>query len=160
MEALRLGAAQVLDMEVEDLQLLVVGQPGGRGLSLLLYDPMPGGSGLLDQMRDRWQEVTAAAERVVADCPSLCQSACVDCLLHFRNSYYHRHLKRLTALDRLRPETQISCSRIAVPTLSSEVIGEIGVVLLPRVASPPGPAAHRPKQPFWAVRDALVCVSA
>ena len=102
MEALRLGAAEVLDMEVEDLQLLAIGQPGGRGLSLLVYDPMPGGSGLLDQMRDRWPEVTAAAKRVVADCPSLCQSACVDCLLHFRNSYYHRHLNRLTALDRLQ----------------------------------------------------------
>ena len=66
MEALRLGAAEVLDMEVEDLQLLVVGQPGGRGLSLLLYDPMPGGSGLLDQMRDRWQEVTAIARLCVS----------------------------------------------------------------------------------------------
>ena len=88
-----LGAAEVLDMEVEDLQLLAIGQPGGRGLSLLLYDPMPGGSGLLDQMRDRWPEVTAAAKRVVADCPSLCQSACVDCLLHFRNSYYPRRLR-------------------------------------------------------------------
>ena len=38
-------AADVLDMEVEDLQLLAVGQPGGRGVPLLLYDPMPGGSG-------------------------------------------------------------------------------------------------------------------
>lgn len=101
MEALRLGAAEVLDMEVEDLQLLAIGQPGGRGLSLLLYDPMPGGSGLLDQMKERWQEVVAAAMRVVADCPSRCQSACVDCLLHFRNSYYHRYLNRHTALDRL-----------------------------------------------------------
>jgi hypothetical protein len=101
MEALRLGAADVLDMEVEDLQLLAIGQPGGRGLSLLIYDPMPGGSGLLDQMKERWPEVVAAAKRVTADCPSLCQSACVDCLLHFRNSYYHRYLNRHIALDRL-----------------------------------------------------------
>jgi ATP-dependent helicase YprA (DUF1998 family) len=107
MEALRLGAADVLDMEVEDLQLLAVGQPGGRGVNLLLYDPMPGGSGLLDQMRDRWSEVVTAATRVVADCPSLCQSACVDCLLHFRNSYYHRYLNRHTALDRLNEYGEI-----------------------------------------------------
>jgi len=52
--ALRLGAADVLDMEVEDLQLLAVGQPGGREVALLLYDPMPGGSGLLDQMKECW----------------------------------------------------------------------------------------------------------
>jgi hypothetical protein len=101
MEALRLGATEVLDMEVEDLQLLPIGQPGGGGLSVLLYDPMPGGSGLLDQLKDRWPEVVEAAKRVVADCPSLCESACVDCLLHFRNSYYHRHLNRHTAFDRL-----------------------------------------------------------
>jgi len=100
-EALRLGAAEVLDMEVEDLQLLAIGQPGGRGLSLLLYDPMPGGSGLLDQMKDRWPEVVRAAKRIVAECPSLCASACVDCLLHYRNSYYHPHLNRHTALERL-----------------------------------------------------------
>jgi len=101
MEALRIGASEVLDMEVEDLQLLPIAQPGGGGLSLLLYDPMPGGSGLLDQMRDRWPEVIKAAKTVVAECPALCESACVDCLLHFRNSYYHRHLNRHTALARL-----------------------------------------------------------
>src|ERR1019366_8819571 len=100
-EALRLGAEEVLDMQVEDLQLLAIGQPGGRGLSLLLYDPMPGGSGLLDQMKDRWPEVVRAARTIVAECPSLCASACVDCLLHYRNSYYHQHLNRHTALDRL-----------------------------------------------------------
>ncbi len=96
-----LGAADVLDMGIEDLQLLAIGQPGGKGLNLLLYDPMPGGSGLLDQMKARWPEVVAAGKRVVAECPSLCQSACVDCLPHFRNSYYHKHLNRHTALDRL-----------------------------------------------------------
>ncbi|MEQ1948806.1 MAG: DEAD/DEAH box helicase [Bryobacteraceae bacterium] len=101
MEALRMGASEVLDMEIEDLQLLAVAQAGGRGLSLLLYDPMPGGSGLLDQMIARWPEVILAARRLVEDCPAQCRSACVDCLLHFRNSYYHRHLNRQTAWDRL-----------------------------------------------------------
>jgi ATP-dependent helicase YprA (DUF1998 family) len=100
LEALRMGASDVLDMEIEDLQLLAVAQAGGLGLSLLLYDPMPGGSGILDQMIDRWPEVVAAAQRLVEECPSQCQSACVDCLLRFRNAYYHRYLNRLTALDR------------------------------------------------------------
>lgn len=100
MEALRMGASDVLDMEIEDLQLLAVAQAGGLGLSLLLYDPMPGGSGILDQMIARWSEVVAAARQLVEECPSKCQSACVDCLLRFRNAYYHRYLNRLTALDR------------------------------------------------------------
>jgi hypothetical protein len=101
MEALRMGASDVLDMEIEDVQILAVAQAGGQGLNMLLYDPMPGGSGILDQMIGRWPEVVAAARRLVEDCPSQCQSACVDCLLRFRNAYYHRHLNRLTALDRL-----------------------------------------------------------
>jgi hypothetical protein len=100
MEALRMGASEVLDMEIEDLQLLAVPQAGVQQVNLLLYDPMPGGSGILDQMIARWPEVVVAARRLVEECPSQCQSACVDCLLHFRNSYYHRHLNRLTALDR------------------------------------------------------------
>ena len=100
LEALRMGASDVLDMEIEDLQLLAVAQAGGQGLSLLLYDPMPGGSGILDQMIARWPEVVAAARRLVEECPSQCQSACVDCLLRFRNAYYHRYLNRLIASDR------------------------------------------------------------
>lgn len=100
MEALRIGASEVLDMEIEDLQLLAVGHAGGRGVSMLLYDPMPGGSGLLDQMIARWPEVVAAAKGLVEECPGQCRSACVDCLLHFRNAYYHRHLNRMTALER------------------------------------------------------------
>ena len=96
-----MGAADVLDMEIEDLQLLAVAQAGGDGLNLLLYDPMPGGSGILDQMIARWPEVVLAARHLVEECPSQCPSACVDCLLRFRNAYYHRHLNRLVALDRL-----------------------------------------------------------
>jgi hypothetical protein len=102
LEAIRRGAADVLDMEVEDLQLLAIGQAGGRELSLLLYDPMPGGSGLLDQMKERWSEVVIAAREVVSGCPSRCDSACIDCLLSFRNSYYHRHLNRHIALTCLQ----------------------------------------------------------
>src|SRR5262249_29948486 len=43
----------------------------------------------------------AAAKKLVSECPALCETACVDCLLHFRNSYYHQHLNRRTALDLL-----------------------------------------------------------
>lgn len=55
-EALRLGAQQVLEMELDDLQvLLLVGEDEKQ--DLFLYDPMPGGSGLLTQLLQRWREV-------------------------------------------------------------------------------------------------------
>lgn len=101
-EALRMGAAEVLDMELEDLQLLAIGRPGRPELDMLVYDPMPGGSGLLEQLVQRWDEVIEASLRVVEQCTSRCQSSCIDCLQNFRNAWYHPQLNRLIAADRLR----------------------------------------------------------
>jgi hypothetical protein len=101
-EALRVGAAQILDMELEDLQPLAIGRQGQATTDILLYDPMPGGSGLIDQVVLRWEEVVAAAREAMENCASACADSCVDCLQTFRNAYYHRHLNRHVALDRFR----------------------------------------------------------
>jgi len=53
-EALSLGASEVLEMEPEDLQVLVVAKTGVNTVDVTRHDPMPGGSGLLDQMIERW----------------------------------------------------------------------------------------------------------
>ncbi|HOY68954.1 MAG TPA: DEAD/DEAH box helicase [Candidatus Ozemobacteraceae bacterium] len=97
MEAMRMGAARVLDMEIEDLQLLAIGRPGENRLDILMYDPMPGGSGLLDQLVSRWQEVRLAALEIVENCPGACERACIDCLQTYRNRFYHEHLDRKKA---------------------------------------------------------------
>lgn len=102
MESLRQGAAEVLDMEISDLQVQVLGKPGVEDVDALLYDPMPGGSGLLEQMLTHWPDIVAAAVSLVEGCPSLCDTSCIDCLQHFRNSFYHDKLNRHTALDYFR----------------------------------------------------------
>ena len=102
LEALRFGAAQVLDMHSDDLQILVIGQTQKDAVDALLWDPMPGGSGLLERLRDRFPEVVRAALAMVENCPALCQSSCIDCLQTFRNAYYHRFLDRRKAGERLR----------------------------------------------------------
>ena len=102
LEALRFGAAGVLDMHLDDLQILVVGQVDRSQVNALLWDPMPGGSGLLDQLVERFEEVVQAAEAVVDGCASGCDHSCIDCLQTFRNGYYHKHLNRKTALECLR----------------------------------------------------------
>jgi hypothetical protein len=99
LEALRQGAARVLDMQEDDLQVLVMGKTGTEDADSLLYDPMPGGSGLLDQMIERWDEVIAAALEIARDCASDCDASCPDCLQRFRNAYYHRYLNRHTATE-------------------------------------------------------------
>ncbi len=101
LEALRMGASHVLDMHVEDLQLLIIGHVDRDEVDALLWDPMPGGSGLLDQMLQRFGEVAAAARSIVAECPAACTTSCIDCLQTFRNGYYHVHLDRTVALGRL-----------------------------------------------------------
>jgi len=100
-EALRMGAARVLDMEVEDLQITSIAHVGGDLLDVLLYDPMPGGSGLLDQLLLRWAEVLTAALELVEGCASACERSCIDCLQTYRNRFYHQHLDRHRAKDLL-----------------------------------------------------------
>ncbi|MYJ25131.1 MAG: DUF1998 domain-containing protein, partial [Holophagales bacterium] len=99
---LRFGAAGVLDMHLDDLQILIVGQVDRSQVNALLWDPMPGGSGLLDQLVERFEEVVQAAEAIVDGCASECNHSCIDCLQTFRNGYYHKHLNRKTALECLR----------------------------------------------------------
>ena len=93
-EALRMGAARVLDMEIEDLQLLALGHIGEDTCDVLLYDPMPGGSGLLEHLAERWEEVRNSALELLTQCPGACESSCVDCLQTYRNRFYHEYLDR------------------------------------------------------------------
>jgi len=99
LEALRMGAAQVLDMHLDDLQVLVIGHVDRDEVDALLWDPMPGGSGLIDQMIGRFTEVLAAARSIVEECPAACVAACIDCLQTFRNGFYHKYLDRAVAAE-------------------------------------------------------------
>lgn len=102
LEALRIGATRILDMHKEDLQILVIGEIGRDEVQGLLWDPMPGGSGLLDRLQERFGEIVEVARQVVEGCPSACASSCIDCLQTFRNSYYHSCLDRSVALNALK----------------------------------------------------------
>jgi len=97
-EALRTGATRLLDMGPDDLQLLIIQKPDGKQ-DLLIYDPMPGGSGLLEQMLARWQELIAMSKELLAGCAQACETACYSCLKTFRNQFHHELLNRHTALE-------------------------------------------------------------
>lgn len=110
-ESLRTAAARLLDMGQEDLQLLVVQKPDDTK-DLLIYDPMPGGSGLLEQMLARWTELIATARDILAHCPLGCEKACYSCLQTFRNQFSHPLLNRhdaLTFMDELDHEPNAYC---------------------------------------------------
>lgn len=123
-EALRTAAARLLDMGPDDLQLLIVEKPDDKH-DLLIYDPMPGGSGLLDQMLVRWQELIAMAKNLLAGCVQECDTACYACLKTFRNQFFHSLLNRndgLASMDKLNhaPEAY----RDIVPVFEEEKAGE------------------------------------
>lgn len=99
LEALRMGATRVLDMHMDDLQVLVIGHVDRDEVDGLLWDPMPGGSGLLEQLCGRFEEIAGVARDVVERCPGECGSSCVDCLQTFRNGFYHKYLDRGVALE-------------------------------------------------------------
>lgn len=101
LEGLRFAAAEVLDMEREDLQTLVVGIAASDEVDAILYDPMPGGSGLLEQIVQRFGEVASVAARLAKDCPSRCAASCIDCFQTYRNAFYHGLLDRKLMQERL-----------------------------------------------------------
>jgi ATP-dependent helicase YprA (DUF1998 family) len=97
-ESLIIGAIRVLDMGTGDLESLVIQRPDDT-VDLLIFDPMPGGSGLLDQMLERWEEIIVATKQLLHECPQSCEAACYSCLLSFRNQFNHSRLNRHKALE-------------------------------------------------------------
>lgn len=112
-EAIRLGAEQILEMDHDDLQVILLPNEQDRQ-DLFLYDPMPGGSGLLTQIIRHWQELLAAARELLTHCPNACEKACYDCLKDYDNMMYHQYLDRHLALHVLDAYD-------AVPEVSAEL---------------------------------------
>ena len=99
LESIRLAAANRIEMVPEDLQIMVIGKMDSDEATGCLMDPMPGGSGLLEQLVARFQEIRDEAINIVKSCPSGCQTSCTDCLQTYRNSFYHPYLDRNRALQ-------------------------------------------------------------
>ena len=120
-EALRFAATTILEMHMEDLQILVMGHIDRDQVNALLWDPMPGGSGLLNQILERFTDVVSVAQQVVENCPAVCETSCIDCLQTFRNTYYHKHLDRKLASRMLNKwGSHIDCSHAIPPAQPSQ----------------------------------------
>lgn len=100
--ALQLGASNVLDVPITDLQALAheVGSPS----SILLYDNVPGGAGLVSQLVDPVmlkQVIRRAKERVSGECGCDANSSCYACLRSYSNQWIHHQLQRGGVFDAL-----------------------------------------------------------
>ena len=101
LEGLRMAASDLLEMHIEDLQILVIGKMGTDQVDGVLWDPMPGGSGLLQQITERWPEIVDRMRELAETCAGACDKSCPDCLQTYRNAFYHEHLDRTRLTDAL-----------------------------------------------------------
>ncbi len=109
-----MGASQVLEMESDDLQTLVLPDADG-GWSLYLYDPMPGGSGLLGQIVERWLEIVDVLRTLLGSCANACETSCYQCLRTGRNVFWHRVLDRHVALGLIEVYADIPIFDYVIP---------------------------------------------
>jgi ATP-dependent helicase YprA (DUF1998 family) len=98
LESLRIGTRLVLEMGDAELDIAVTRDENGREIGLV-FDPVPGGSGILPLLFETWGSVLEAASAGLASCE--CEKACYRCLLHFRNQGFHPVLDRKVALGAL-----------------------------------------------------------
>lgn len=92
--ALQYGASDYLEVPLTDLNAL-----GLRTMpvSVLLYDNVPGGAGLVSQLgnsRILRQCVSRALERVSGQCGCDAHSSCYGCLRSYSNQFLHHELAR------------------------------------------------------------------
>lgn len=96
--ALQLGIRRTLETGDQDLEALTLKEEDDRKVGVL-FDPMPGGSGLLPLLKENWTDVIQAAREILQGCD--CETACYRCLLTFRNQQHHGELNRHVALNAL-----------------------------------------------------------
>lgn len=92
--ALQLGAAEVLEVPLTDLQALVFEIDP---LSVLLVDNVPGGAGLVSQLVSHnvlLDVLTAATARLSGNCGCDDNSSCYGCLKTYGNQFIHHELSR------------------------------------------------------------------
>jgi hypothetical protein len=99
--ALQLGAATALDVPITDLQALAykVDSP-----SILLFDNVPGGAGLVSQLVDPdilKQVIRQAKDRVAGACGCDANSNCYACLRSYSNQWMHHERRRDAVFDAL-----------------------------------------------------------
>lgn len=122
-EALRIGATQILEMDSQDLQLLPLPQSDGS-YHLFLYDPMPGGSGLLQQLFEQWELILETAIRSLDQCQVNCRHSCYNCMRTYRNIFYHDLLDRHLAIQKLQDYQARPAFERELPPAQEAVVGK------------------------------------
>jgi len=99
-EGIVFGMANTLSIEREDVRYFIFSEDPEH-YQAFLYDPMKGGSGIITQLIEQWQEVLTTAINYLNNCNNGCDTSCYQCLRTFWNMRYHEILNRHTAAELL-----------------------------------------------------------
>jgi len=95
-EAISLGATEVLQIDEGELGGNWAPAPDRQEIDLFLHDLLPGGAGYTRQVEDNLAAVLEAARhRMDLDC---CETSCEECLRHYANRFDHGSLDRRLGL--------------------------------------------------------------
>ena len=98
--AILLGVAEQMEVPDTDLNVTIAGGDIPGEATIILYDNVPGGAGLVAQLEreDIFKGILGyARERVQGGCG--CDSSCYGCLRSYRNQFAHPYLNREKALS-------------------------------------------------------------
>ena len=70
-------------------------------VDVFLFDSLSSGAGYCSALAERTSELMKETREVLNTCPSGCDSACHECLMHYWNQRVHGLLDRYAALDLL-----------------------------------------------------------
>lgn len=104
-EAMTLAGGRLLDIEFNEIKsgyrLRYNNAQDKAFVDIFLFDSLSSGAGYCSTLADRTEELMAEIRKVLSDCPSNCDSACHECLMHFWNQRVHNNLDRFAALQLL-----------------------------------------------------------
>ncbi|MEM4729071.1 MAG: DEAD/DEAH box helicase [Thermoplasmata archaeon] len=97
-EGIRYSANLTFEMDPEDIQILLIPETT-EIYNVLIYDPMPGGSGIIDQIIEQWENMLNIGIESLRRCSGHCITSCYDCLRIYHNMIYHNSLDRNSAIE-------------------------------------------------------------
>ena len=104
-EAMNLAGGRLLDIEFNEIKsgyrLRYSNSLHKAFVDVFLFDSLSSGAGYCSALAERTEELLRETRKVLCECPSDCDSACHDCLLHYWNQRVHGKLDRFAALDLL-----------------------------------------------------------
>lgn len=101
-EALRLTASKQLDIEFTELMTGFRFRRNSKGayIDIYIYDSLSSGAGYAVGIESVMDEILKGMKELLSGCD--CDSACHNCLKHYRNQYVHGLLDRFAAMDLLK----------------------------------------------------------